>query len=156
MSDLANPWTAAYQVPPSMGFSRQEYWSGVLLPSLGEQYRGSIKKKKKKLKIELAYDPARKFVHKDGGVKGCVLIFSCENSKIATGSCTTINKLLDPQKKISHVQWQRTIPNKMEGGAKMCLETNPIPARDAWRAQKKKKKKPCVHEDPETPHPTRD
>ena len=30
---LANPWTAAYQAPPSMGFSRQEYWSGVPLPS---------------------------------------------------------------------------------------------------------------------------
>ena len=26
---LATPWTAAYQAPPSMGFSRQEYWSGV-------------------------------------------------------------------------------------------------------------------------------
>ena len=31
---LVTPWTAAYQAPPSMGFSRQEYWSGVLLPSL--------------------------------------------------------------------------------------------------------------------------
>ena len=30
---LATPWTAAYQVPPSVGFSRQEYWSGVPLPS---------------------------------------------------------------------------------------------------------------------------
>ena len=30
---LATPWTAAYQSPPSMGFSRQEYWSGVPLPS---------------------------------------------------------------------------------------------------------------------------
>ena len=30
---LSAPWTAAYQVPPSMGFSRQEYWSGVPLPS---------------------------------------------------------------------------------------------------------------------------
>ena len=29
----ATPWTAAYQSPPSMGFSRQEYWSGVPLPS---------------------------------------------------------------------------------------------------------------------------
>ena len=28
---LATPWTAAYQAPPSMGFSRQEYWSGVPL-----------------------------------------------------------------------------------------------------------------------------
>ena len=27
------PWTAAYQAPPSVGFSRQEYWSGVLSPS---------------------------------------------------------------------------------------------------------------------------
>ena len=30
---LAIPWTAAYQAPPSMGFSRQEYWSGLPLPS---------------------------------------------------------------------------------------------------------------------------
>ena len=30
---LVAPWTAAYQAPPSMGFSRQEYWSGVPLPS---------------------------------------------------------------------------------------------------------------------------
>ena len=30
---LATPWTAAYQAPPSMGFSRQEYWSGVPSPS---------------------------------------------------------------------------------------------------------------------------
>ena len=29
----ATPWTAAFQAPPSMGFSRQEYWSGVPLPS---------------------------------------------------------------------------------------------------------------------------
>ena len=30
---LVTPWTAAYQAPPSMGFSRKEYWSGVPLPS---------------------------------------------------------------------------------------------------------------------------
>ena len=30
---VATPWTAAHQAPPSMGFSRQEYWSGVPLPS---------------------------------------------------------------------------------------------------------------------------
>ena len=30
---LRNSWTAAHQAPPSMGFSRQEYWSGVPLPS---------------------------------------------------------------------------------------------------------------------------
>ena len=32
----ATPWIAAFQAPPSMGFSRQEYWSGVPLPSLKE------------------------------------------------------------------------------------------------------------------------
>ena len=31
---LAIPWTAAYQAPPSMGFSRREYWSGMPLPAL--------------------------------------------------------------------------------------------------------------------------
>ena len=30
---LVTPWTAAYQAPPFMGFSRQECWSGVPLPS---------------------------------------------------------------------------------------------------------------------------
>ena len=30
---LATPWTAAYQAPLSLGFSRQEYWSAVPLPS---------------------------------------------------------------------------------------------------------------------------
>ena len=30
---LSTPWTAAHQAPLSMGFSRQEYWSGVPLPS---------------------------------------------------------------------------------------------------------------------------
>ena len=30
---LATSWTAVYQAPPSMGFSRQEYWSGLPLPS---------------------------------------------------------------------------------------------------------------------------
>ena len=33
---LATPWTTAHQVPPSMGFSRQEYWSGVPFPSPGD------------------------------------------------------------------------------------------------------------------------
>ena len=33
-STLATAWTVAHQAPPSMGFSRQKYWSGVPLPSL--------------------------------------------------------------------------------------------------------------------------
>ena len=36
---LATPWTTAYRAPPSMGFSRQEYQSGVPLPSPDNMYR---------------------------------------------------------------------------------------------------------------------
>ena len=32
---FATPWTVTYQAPPSMGFSRQEYWSGLPFPSPG-------------------------------------------------------------------------------------------------------------------------
>ena len=33
---FATPWTVGYQVPPSVGFSRQEYWSGLPFPSPGD------------------------------------------------------------------------------------------------------------------------
>ena len=36
---LATSWTVAHQAPPSMGFSRLEYWSGVPLPSLNVSMR---------------------------------------------------------------------------------------------------------------------
>ena len=39
---LATPWTAAYQAPPSMGFSRQEYWSGVPLASPRQTLVGKV------------------------------------------------------------------------------------------------------------------
>ena len=39
---FVTPWTAAYQTPPSMWFSRQEYWSGVPLPSGGTTTPNSL------------------------------------------------------------------------------------------------------------------
>ena len=36
---LVAPWTVAYQAPLSMGFSRQEYWSGLPFPSPGESFQ---------------------------------------------------------------------------------------------------------------------
>ena len=36
MSDSVAPWTVAHQASPSMGFSRQEYWSGLPFPSPGD------------------------------------------------------------------------------------------------------------------------
>ena len=55
---FTTPWTAAYQAPPSMGFSRQEYWSGVPSPSpIASSYRvvkmTNLKKRKKNLKNSL-------------------------------------------------------------------------------------------------------
>ena len=40
---LATPWTVAHQVPLSMGFSRQEYWSGLPFPSPGDLPNPGIK-----------------------------------------------------------------------------------------------------------------
>ena len=40
---FVTPWTVAYQAPPSMGFSRQEYWSGVPFPSPGDLPKPGIK-----------------------------------------------------------------------------------------------------------------
>ena len=40
---FATPWTVAYQAPPSMGFSRQDYWSGLPFPSPGDLPNPGIK-----------------------------------------------------------------------------------------------------------------
>ena len=45
MSDPATLWTVARQAPPSMGFSRQEYWSGLPLSSPGDLPNPGIKPK---------------------------------------------------------------------------------------------------------------
>ena len=41
---FTTPWTAAHQAPPSMGFPRQEYWSGVPLPSPGGMSSCTVKR----------------------------------------------------------------------------------------------------------------
>ena len=46
---FATPWTVAYQAPPSMGFSRQEYLSGVPFPSPGDLPDPGIKPRFHKL-----------------------------------------------------------------------------------------------------------
>ena len=51
------PWTAAHQAPLSMGFSRQEYWSGVPLPSKVPSlcFSNSVPRRKPQLKQPLGY-----------------------------------------------------------------------------------------------------
>ena len=46
------PWTTAYQAPPSMGFSRQEYWTGVPLPSLNPNPNRDLKGEKERKEIQ--------------------------------------------------------------------------------------------------------
>ena len=55
---LVTPWTAAYQAPPSMGFSRQEYWSGVPLSSLHDEISVLINWSPREL--PLSFCPVRK------------------------------------------------------------------------------------------------
>ena len=54
---LATPWTAAYQAPPSMGFSRQKYWSGVPLPSPCFSLGGSNRIEKANTGAQLVKNP---------------------------------------------------------------------------------------------------
>ena len=85
---LSTPWTAPYQAPPSMGFSRQKYWSGVPLPSPSYSTKNIqnemfqeylipaiiqiLEKEKKKLQDKLNTKKNAERKHKR---KKCVLIF---------------------------------------------------------------------------------
>ena len=79
---FVTPWTAAHQVPLSMGFSRQEYWSGVPLPSPSS--------------------PITSW-HVDGETMETVIDFIFLGSKITTdGDCShESKKTLAPWKKVS-------------------------------------------------------
>ena len=62
---FATPWTVAYQAPPSMGFSRQEYWSGLPFPSPGDLPNPGIEPRSPALQADALtselpgkYDPA--------------------------------------------------------------------------------------------------
>ena len=54
-------WTVAYQAPPSMGFSRQEYWNGLPFPSSGDLPDPGIKPGSPTLQADaLPYEPPGK------------------------------------------------------------------------------------------------
>ena len=86
------------------------------------------------------------------GVEGRALISPVRTPKLQlaaeqplTGECW-----IPPKKKIPHIQGQRRSPSEMAGGAKSCLETNPIPARDAQKSHPN----PCIQQGTETPQET--
>ena len=70
---FATPWTVAHQAPLSMGFSRQEYWSGLPLPSPGALPNPEIKHRSSALQTDsLPSEPPRK--PKNTGVDSLFLL----------------------------------------------------------------------------------
>ena len=67
---FVTPWTAANQAPPSMGFSRQEYWSGVPFPSLMTNLDSILKSKDITLPTKVCLVKAIVFP---------VVMYSCES-----------------------------------------------------------------------------
>ena len=62
---FATPWTVAHQVPPSMGISRQEYWSGLPFPSPGDLRNPGIEPRSPVLQADaLTSEPPEKPVNK--------------------------------------------------------------------------------------------
>ena len=60
---FAAPWTVAYQAPPSMGFSRQEYWNGLPFPSPGDLPDPGIKPRSPALEADaLTSEPPEKIL----------------------------------------------------------------------------------------------
>ena len=77
---LATPWTAAHQAPQSMGFSRQEYWSGVPLPSPIALTRLTFFGKV----ISLLFNMLSKLVIREGN--GTPLQYSCLENPMDRGA----------------------------------------------------------------------
>ena len=61
---FATPWTVAYQASPSVGFSRQDYWSGLPFPSLGDLPNPGIEPRSPALEADaLTSEPPGKLYH---------------------------------------------------------------------------------------------
>ena len=64
---FATPWIVAYQVPPSMGFFRQEYWNGLPVPSPGDLPDPGIEPRSPALQADaLLSEPPGKPKEKEG------------------------------------------------------------------------------------------
>ena len=64
---FVTPWTVAHQAPPSMGFSRQEYWTGLPFPSPGDLPDPGIKPRSPALQADaLTSEPPGKSYYPKG------------------------------------------------------------------------------------------
>ena len=68
------PWTVAYQAPPSMEFSRQEYWSGLPFPSPGDLPNPRIEPRSPELQADaLQSEPPGKSLLKAQNPSNCLI-----------------------------------------------------------------------------------
>ena len=98
---FATPWTVAHQASPSMGFSRQEYWSGLPVPSPGDLPNPGIKPRSPALQagILTSEPPGKKFLQ---------LILSGRHGMSLPRSCFRLSKK-ERRQKVSHsVCWCRS------------------------------------------------
>ena len=153
---FATPWTIACQTPLSMGFSRQEYWSGLPFPSPGDPPDPGVKPGSPSLQADSL--PSESLGNSFWGSNYGYMKSNGGDTLVIQGDTlgdTTRRRSEKPQQdsrcwsgceEIPHVQEQRRSPSKTVGGVNSRLESNPIPARDAQRAQT----------NPEDPGPHRD
>ena len=90
---FATPWTVAYQAPPSMGFSRQEYWSGLPFPSPGDLPDPGIKPGSPSLQADtlLSEPPGKPFPMTDAWTKKLWYIYTMEYySAIKRNTCESV------------------------------------------------------------------
>ena len=103
---LVTPRTAAYQAPPSMGFSRQEYWSGVPLPSPTGRFRQMLTREGR------AQRQGRSSERNSSAASGQVLIPSGDTQ---TGSLSCFADTESP------TRWEKlTVRRPQERGAQTC------------------------------------
>ena len=88
---LVTPWTTAHQAPLSMGFSRQEYWSGLPLPSAGHLPNLGIKQYFPSLNHPRTWCQANRIVPLPQGLR----LFRLADPKLFTESCLAFPGILN-------------------------------------------------------------
>ena len=123
---FVTPWTIAYQAPPSVQFSRQEYWSGLPFPSPGSLPDPRIKPRSPTLQADaLTSEPPGKL--KSTGV-GCY--FLLQGIFLTQGSNPGLPHCRQMLYRLSH-QGSLTLPNHTQLAnfplmSRCCLKCNPV------------------------------
>ena len=88
---LAIPWTVDYQAPPPMGFSRQEYWSGLPFPSPGDLPNPGIEPRCPTLEADAltSEPPGKPRIQLDHSILPCFWEYSSRLSRYRSLDCNS-------------------------------------------------------------------